>query len=367
MSTDVYGHKTSFRQSGNTWGSSLSLRLSWFTSLILNGQYIDTAWRRGFASEASVTALTTLSKCDVNFRLNAYDRPGFNNRRRDRGMSFGIIVSLMPAKNHTVSAETGMSRNDGYANLNYQWEGGEDSSIRSLGSGISYSKNNTVISGNGAVDTPYVSGDFYVQHNVHGNTNMAGGNMSQVLVVGGGRVLSVNGNHSRSIESAVIVDVDSDDKNARIFASGNIVESRLLPGRNIVPVEIWKKNHIHFTTQGGESVQIFPERQSVQMNRGSVQYVKVKAVKTFTLVGMLLDEQGQVIKNRYVKSDISSSMINAEGVLTLDSAIANRMLTVRAEDGQSALQCQLPSEMDKNKRVQFISAIRCQVLSTGEN
>lgn len=367
ISTDVYGHKTAFRQTGNTWGGSLSLRLSWFTSVILNGQYIDTAWRRGLATEASVTALTTLSGCDVNFRLNSYDRPGFNNHRRDRGISFGVIVSRMLEKNHTVSGEAGMNRNDGYANLNYQWEGGEDSRIRSLGSSVSYSKNNLVISGNGAADTPYLSGDFYAQHNVHCNTNTAGGNMSQVLVVGGGKVASVNGNHSRSMESAVIVDVDSDDKDARIFASGNIIESRLLPGRNIVPVEIWKKNQIHFTTQGGESVQISPERQSMQMNRGSVQYVKVKALKTFTLVGMLLDERGQVLKNRYVKSGISSGMINADGVLTLDSAIANRMLTVRAEDGQRALQCPLPSSMDQNKRVQFISAVRCQAVSTGEN
>lgn len=364
--TDIYGHRTTSRQQGDTWGSSLSLRLPWSTSLIVNGQYMDTAWRRGFGADISVTTLATLSGHDMNFRVSAYDRPGFNDNRRDQGVSFGVSISLAPAARHTLSTETGMNQNQGYSSLNYQWQPGDDSHIRSLGGGVSYSQQNTVISGNASVDTPYVSGDGYVQHNTLGNTNTAGGNLSQVLVMGGGRVASVNGNNSRSMESALIVDVDSDDETANVMASGQMAETRLKAGRNIVPAELWKKDTVQFTASGGESVQVFPPFDSVQMRRGSVKYIKVKAVKTFTVVGMLQDAHGNVLKNRYVRSDVSGGVINAEGVLTLDSGTANQKLTVRAENGQPSMLCALPSGMDRNKKVQFISTIKCRTTGQGE-
>lgn len=364
--TDVYGHRTTSRQQGDTWGSSLALRLPGSTSLIVNGQYMDTAWRSGFGADMSVTTLATLSGRDMNFRVSAYDRPGFNAGRRDYGVTFGISISLAPAARHTLSAETGMNQNQGYSSLNYQWQPGDDSSIRSLGGGVSYSPQNTVISGNASVDTPYVSGDGYVQHNTRGSTNTAGGNLSQVLVMGGGRVASVNGNNSRSMESALIVDVDSDDETANVLASGQMAETQLKAGRNIVPAELWKKSTVQFTARGGESVQVFPPASSVQMRRGSVKYISVKAVKTFTVVGGLQDENGNVLKNRYVSSDVSGGVINAEGVLTLDSGTANRKLRVRAENGQPAMQCALPAGMDKDKKVQFVSTVTCRADGSGE-
>lgn len=365
--TDIYGRRTASRQQGDTWGSSLSLRLPWSTSLIVNGQYMDTVWRSGFGADVSVTTLATLSGRDMNFRVSAYDRPGFNNNSRDQGGAFGVSISLAPAARHIVSAETGMNQNQGYSSLSYQWQPGDDSRIRSLGGGVSYSPQNTVISGNASVDTQYISGDGYLQHNSQGNTNTAGGNLSQVLVMGGGKVASVNGNSSRSMESALIVDVDSDDGTTGIQASGSRVETRLRPGRNIVPAKLWEKDTVQFSASGGEGVQVFPPRESMQMRRGSVKYINVKAVRTFTIVGMLQDDHGNVLKNRYVKSDVSGGLINAEGVLTLDSGVANGTLIVREEDGLPTMQCELPSGMDKDKKVQFVSAITCRAASAGEN
>ena len=361
--SDVYGHRTRSRQMGSTWGSSLSLRLPWSTSLILNGQKMDTAWRKGFGADISLTTLATLSGRDMNLRLSAYDRPGFNHNNRDRGLSVGVSFSLYPSARHAVSAETGMNQNQGYSSLNYQWQPGDDGYIRTLGGGVSYSPDSTVISGNGTIDTPYISGDVYAQHDTRGSTNTAGGNLSQVLLLGGGEIASANGNSSRSMESALIIDVESDDKDARIIASGDMAENTLSVGRNIIPTELWKKSNVQFSAGGGDNITVFPERQSVQMNRGSVKYVKLKAVKSFSLVGMLKDNRGQVLKNRYVSSDVSGGMVNAEGVLTLDSGINNGRLNIRAENGLPALQCTLPidTSWDKNKKVQFIDDIQCDV------
>lgn len=68
-----------------------------------------------------------------------------------------------------------------------------------------------------------------------------------------------------------------------------------------------------------------------------------------------------------MSSDVSGGIINAEGVLTLDSGVTNRMLSIRAEKGQPALQCELPAGMDKTKKVQFISTVTCRAAGTGES
>ncbi|SUC20508.1 Uncharacterised protein [Proteus mirabilis] len=49
----------------------------------------------------------------------------------------------------------------------------------------------------------------------------------------------------------------------------------------------------------------------------------------------------------------SSGIINAEGVLTLDSGINNQKLTVLGNSQSPALSCQLPDVLSPGKDVQF--------------
>ncbi|MCU6345970.1 TcfC E-set like domain-containing protein [Enterobacter quasiroggenkampii] len=366
--TDVYGQQTRSRQQGDTWGSSLSMRLPWSTSLTLNGQYIDTPWRQGFGTDVSTTTLGSLAGRNMNFRVSAWDRPGFSNGPRDHGVSLGLSLSLAPSSQHTVSAETGMNQSHGYSSLSYQYQPGDNSTLRTAGGGVSYSAKNTVLNASAAVDTPFVSADGWVQHHTQGGSNTAGGNLSQVLMLGGGKVASASGNTSRGMSSALIVDVESDDDDIGVQASGRLSETRLQPGRNVVPAEQWKRDVIQFSATGGDSVKVFPEQQSVQLNKGSVQYVKVQAVKTYSLIGTLLDERGELLRNRYVESDVDGAVINAEGVLTIETGRKNRTLKLRAEDNGPALTCSLPAadEAALNKGVRFVSALKCRAANTGE-
>lgn len=365
--TDLYGHSTRLRQRGDSWGGSMSLRLPWSTSLTLNGQYMDTEWRTGFGADAAVTMQAILEGNDVNFRLSAYDRPGFNHDRRDYGISFGVSLSLGSSAHHIVSAETGMNQRRTYTSLNYQWQPGDGSEIRTLGTGVSYNPYNTVINGNAAVDMPNISGETYIQHNMQENISTLGGNLSQVLVMGGGHVTSVNGNSSRGMESAIIVNVDSGDPAARIVASGSMAETALKPGYNVIPAELWKKSIVQFSASGGDSIQVFPSRDSLQMGRGSVKLINVKAVRTFTLVGRLQDSHGNVIVNRSVSSDVSGGVVNTEGIVTLDASVDTHTLHIRAENGFPSMRCKLPEGLDKNQKVHFIGKIKCDLSRSGEN
>ncbi|MCY0771396.1 TcfC E-set like domain-containing protein [Enterobacter cloacae complex sp. 2022EL-00788] len=364
--TDVYGHQTRNRQQGDVWGSSLSLRLPWSTSLTVNGQYIDTPWRKGFSTDISTTTLGSLAGRNMNFRVSGWDRPGYGNKRRDNGVSLGLSLSLAPSSQHAVSAETGMNQNRGYSSLSYQYQPEDESVLRTMGGSVSYSSRNTVLSANASVDTQFASGDGWVQHNTQGSTNTAGGNLSQVLMLGGGKMASASGSTTRGMSSALIVDVESDDDDIVIQASGKISEIRLTPGRNVVPAEQWKRDLIQFSATGGDSVKVFPEQKSIQLNKGSVQYVKVNAIKTYSLIGTLQDEQGKLLKNRFVESDVSGSVINAEGVLTLETGRNNRILKMRAEDGKPALACVLPAtEGLQANSVQFVDSLKCSVEHRG--
>lgn len=358
--TDVYGQQTRYSQKGDTWGSTLSLRLPWSTSLTVSGQYIDTTLRQGFGADVSTTTVGSLAGRSVNFRISGWERPGFNNGRRDHGVSLGLSMSLAPSSRHTVSAEMGMNQNYGYSSLSYQHQPDGNSALRTAGGGVSYSAKNTVLNANASVDTPFASADGWVQHHTQGSTNTAGGNLSQVLMLGGGKVASASANISRGISSALIVDVESEDDDIGIQASGKLSETLLKLGRNVVPAELWRKDVIQFTSTGDDSLKIFPEQQSVQLNKGSVQYIKVKAVKTITLIGTLLDEQGNLIKNRYVESDVGGAVINAEGVLTLEMGRENKMLILRAEGEKPVLTCNLSGGDDAGKdSIRFVNALKC--------
>lgn len=353
------------RQREDSWGTSVALRLPWSTSLTLNGQYTDSAWRQGFGGDVSATTLGNMSGRNINFRISGWERPGGTHARRDRGLSLAVSLSLEPAARHLVSAQTGMTQRLGFSSLNYQWQPGDDSALRTLGAGVSYSPQNTVISANTSLETPFVSANGWVQHNTRDSSQTAGGNLSQILVAGGGEIAAVSGSGSRSMASALIVDVESDN-DVDILAAGSMAETRLLPGKNVIAAEQWKKNNIQFTARGGDSVRVFPAQQSVQLNRGSVQYVKVQAVKTYTLIATLLDENGEMMTNRQVSSDVAGSVINAEGVLTLEVGVKNRRLSVRKEYEKPALVCLLPPvDAATAKDISFISAISCNTLPSG--
>ncbi|WP_423060773.1 TcfC E-set like domain-containing protein [Citrobacter portucalensis] len=357
-------NKTLTPKRSDIWGSTLSLRLPHTTSLILNTHWMDTPWRQGLGTDISITTVALFYSREINVRMSAFDRPGNKDSSRDRGIAFGVSLSLSPAANHIFSAETGVNQNQGYSSLNYQMRR-DNSSIDTLGMGISYSPQNTVISGNASFDTPHIGGDGYWQHNTHDQVNIFGGNLNQLLVIGGGEIASVSGNSSRSVESAIIVDIDADNNTENIIASGDMTERRLYPGRNIVPAELWRKSSIQFSTSNGDSVMVYPQRQNFQMSRGSVEYMKVKAVRTYTLIGRLYNEQGEMLKNRYVNSEISSGLINPEGVLTIDVAASEKRLTINAGNTQPAVQCDLPSTMIGDKKVYFIPEIHCRNKESG--
>lgn len=358
-SNQSYRSTESSQQVGNTWGASLFTQLPWSSSLTLNGQYMKNPSREGFGIDAALTTKAILANRDVNFRVSAYERPGINQKNREQGLTLGVSLSLMPSARHTLSVDAGINDSNSYSSVNYQWHPQNEEAFRWLGVGISQSGGNTLINGNGSLDNLALSGDAYVQHYVQDKSTTAGINLSQTLLLGEGKLAASSGERGLGMDSAFIVDLESDDPDMQIFASGSLSETKLFQGRNVIPVDVWKNESIQFYSMGTHNGKIFPEHESMQMNRGSVKYLKLKAIKTTVLVGMLQDNRGQMLKHRQVTSDISSGVINAEGVLTLDVGINNRRLTVLGDGQLPVLSCQLPDALSPEKAVQFFPIIHC--------
>ncbi len=354
-----YRSTESSQQVGNTWGASLFTQLPWSSSLTLNGQYMKNPSREGFGIDAALATKAILANRDVNFRVSAYDRPGFNQKNREQGVTFGVSMSLMPTARHALSVDAGINDSNSYSSINYQWQPQDEGALRWLQAGISQSGGNTLMNGNGALESRALSGDAYVQHYVQDNSTTVGINLSQTLLLGDGKFAASSGERGLGMDSAVIVDLESDDPDMQIVASDSVSETKLFHGRNVIPTDVWKNESIQFYSMGGHNGKVFPEYESMQMNRGSVKYLKLKAIKTTVLVGMLQDNRGQMLRHRQVISDISSGVINAEGVLTLDTGINNQKLTVLADGQLPALSCQLPDALSSEKAVQFFPVIRC--------
>ncbi|WP_424679877.1 hypothetical protein, partial [Escherichia coli] len=75
---------------------------------------------------------------------------------------------------HTLSVDAGINDSNSYSSLNYQWQPQDEGAVRWLGAGISQSSENTLISGNGALESRTLSGDAYVQHYVQDKSTTTG-------------------------------------------------------------------------------------------------------------------------------------------------------------------------------------------------
>ncbi|WP_272662746.1 Wzz/FepE/Etk N-terminal domain-containing protein [Providencia sp. PROV111] len=63
--------------------------------------------------------------------------------------------------------------------------------------------------------------------------------------------------------------LESDNSDLNIMASDSLTETKLYPGRNVIPAALWKKETIQFYSAGNSNAKVFPESEYVQMNRGS--------------------------------------------------------------------------------------------------
>ena len=351
---------------GETSNSSLALnhRISRKNSLSARVSH-STGNVEGVGMDLGWTQRTELFGSDANWRLSLFDRPGSysSGEARNRGIDLSINMALGgPGQQISGSIGSRTARDGGRDN------NGSIGYRKDLQNHILQSVSVTALTDTYGVGlsslanfrTDWVNGDGFVQRSSY-NGNFTGGvNLDSSVIVGGQQLVMTSQHQGRG--AGMIVDVESDIADVTLRAddlSGG--SSALRPGRNFIPLTAYRNSSVGFDFEGNHvpAANIEPSRARYHLNKGGVEYRKVRVMKTVTILGRLLDPQGQPLKGHHVINHASRGVSEVDGFFSMEMHAGSPTLEVRYAD---QLLCQFRLDPDQHRsenNVLMIGDLRC--------
>jgi hypothetical protein len=334
--------------------SSVSGRLSYSEGNV-QGSGVDLGW----------TQRGKLGGSDANWRLSVFDRPGTASTadRRNRGVDLSVNVALGgPGEYWSGSVGTRTARDgsrDNNASVTYRRDL-QDHLLQSVSATAMTDTYGMGMSGLAVFDTESLYGDGFIQRSSY-NDNLSGGlNLSSTVAVGGQKVAFSGLPQSRGAGMIVDVETDLDDISLRAddLTGGS---ATLRPGRNFVPITAYKNSMVTFDFEGVHppAASIEPTRTRYHMNKGGVEYRRISVMKSVTVLGRLLDGQGEPLKGHHVINHASRGVSEVDGFFSMEMNAGSPTLEVRYG---SELLCQFRLDPDNASRegdVLMIGDLRC--------
>jgi hypothetical protein len=178
--------------------------------------------------------------------------------------------------------------------------------------------------------TDAINGDGFVQRSSF-NGNFTGGvNLDSTVVVGGQRMALTSQHQGRG--AGMIVDIESDIDGIALRADDlNGGSVALRPGRNFIPLTAYRNSSVSFDFEGNHvpAASIEPSRTRYHLNKGGVEYRQVRVMKTLTVLGRLLDAQGQPLKGHHVINHASRGVTEVDGFFSMEMNAGSPTLEVR--------------------------------------
>ncbi|MBV4456862.1 CS1-pili formation C-terminal domain-containing protein [Pseudomonas sp. COR58] len=351
---------------GQTSNTSLALshRIDRRNSLSARVSHSD-GNTEGVGADLGWTQRTTLFGSDANWRLSLFDRPGSysSGDARNRGVDLSLNVAL-GGQGQQVSGSIGSrtardGSRDTNASLGYRkdWQDHVLQSVSVTALTDTYGVGLASLANFG---TDTVNGDGFVQRSSY-NGNFTGGlNLDSTLVVGA-RHMTLTRQH-QGLGAGMIVDVESDIDGIALRAddlSGG--SAALRPGRNFIPLTAYRNSSVSFDFEGNHvpAATIEPSRTRYHLNKGGVEYRKVRVMKTLTVLGRLLDPQGRPLKGHHVINHASRGVSEVDGFFSMEMNAGSPTLEVRHAD---RLLCQFRLDIDSHRSendVLMIGDLRC--------
>ncbi|MFY0731588.1 CS1-pili formation C-terminal domain-containing protein [Pseudomonas sp. NFX15] len=351
---------------GQTSNSSLALnhRISRKSSLNVRVSHSE-GNVEGVGADLGWTQRTVLFGSDANWRLSLFDRPGSysSGDARNRGVDLSINLSLgRPGQQISGSIGSRTAR-DGSRDNNGSFGFRQDLQDHVLQSVSVTALTDTYgvgLSSLANFRTDTLNGDGFIQRSSFNNNFTGGLNLDSSLVVGAQRMALTSQHQGRG--AGMIVDVESDIDGIALRAddlSGG--SAALHPGRNFIPLTAYKNSSVSFDFEGNDvpAASIEPARTRYHLNKGGVEYRKVRVMKTLTVLGRLLDPQGQPLKGHHVINHASRGVSEADGFFSMEMNAGSPTLEVRHAD---QLLCQFRLDVDKHRsenNVLMIGDLRC--------
>ncbi|WPO98211.1 CS1-pili formation C-terminal domain-containing protein [Pseudomonas sp. HR96] len=275
---------------------------------------------------------------DSSWRLSVFDRPATvsSGLERNRGVDLSLNMALgEPRQRFTASVGSRTSRdgsNDRNASLGYHQDV-EAGPVKSLSAGLQADTYGVGMTGSARFEAPLGNGELMVQRSSYNNALTGNLNLNNHLVVGAG-ALAFTGQHVGK-EAGLIIDVESDIDGLELRADDfSGMGGVLRPGRNVLPISAYRDASVQFDFQGthAPAASIQPARARYHLNKGGVAYQQVRVMKTVTVLGRLLDEQGLPLKGHHVINHASRGVTEVDGFFSMELSASTPTLEVLRND-----------------------------------
>ncbi|MGY2289328.1 CS1-pili formation C-terminal domain-containing protein [Pseudomonas sp. SDO528_S397] len=334
--------------------SSINSRLA-YSQGNLQGWGLDLGW----------SERTSLLGNDANWRLSVFDRPATASTgdKRNRGVDLSVSIALgAPGEQWSASLGTRTARDgrrDNNGSLTYQ-RSLEGHALQSVSGTLIADTYGVGLSGRTSFQTDHLYGDAFAQRSSFNDQLTGGLNLSSTVAVGGQK-MALSSQHQGS-GAGMIIDVETDLDAITLRAddlSGG--STRLRPGRNFVPITAYRNSTLAFDFDGNHppAANIQPARSNYHLNKGGVDYRKISVMRTVTVLGRLLDEQGNPLKGHHVINHASRGVSEVDGFFSMEMNTGAPTLEVRYAN---QLLCQFrldPNTARQERDVLLIGDLRC--------
>ncbi|MBW3503605.1 TcfC E-set like domain-containing protein [Pseudomonas sp. NKUCC02_KPG] len=351
---------------GQTSSSSVSVNHRVDAKSNLNARLTHSdGYTKGYGLDLGWSQSTHLFGSDGNWRLSVFDRPGSlgTGNQRNRGIDLSVSLALGgPGEQWSASLGSRTSRDgarDNNASLTYRKDL-KDHTLQSVSATATTDTYGVGLSGRASFQTNVLTGDSFLQRSSYNGKLSGGLNLDSTVALSGSKMVMTNQPNGQG--AGMIVDVESDIADIALRADDLSGGSTILrPGRNFIPITAYKSSSVSFDFQGTDvpAASIQPQRTRYHLNKGGVDYRTIKVVNTVTVLGRLIDPQGNPLKGHHIINHASRGVTEVDGFFSMEMNASTPTLEVRKGE---ALLCQFRIDMNKTSvqnNVMEIGDLRC--------
>lgn len=350
--------------------ATLNHRLGNGDSLSLRGTHYSR--ESGVGADATWRTRVKIKDTPVTLSLNAYDRPyKQGEQKRNRGANLNLSFAL-GKENRSISASLG-SRNDNkgerelFASASVS-QSFEEGMFKDLSAGVTGDRHGVSTNFFTRFEDRYASGTAYANHSSQGKALSGGLNMNNTLAVGGGKVSVSHSPDAYGDKTGIIVDVESDDPNVRLRTRDSQGgSSTLRAGRNFIPTTAYKAGNLQIDFDGSDAppLKIWPADLPYHLNKGGVAHGKVRVMKTLTLIGRVLNNDGSPLSGAKLVNHAGQGIAENDGFFVMDMHEHTPELVIHSRDKEL---CSVKFNLQDYKRENdtlMIGDLSCKRKTTG--
>ena len=351
---------------GQTSSSSLALNQRISRTSSLNARVAHSEGNsEGVSLDLGWTQRTELFGNDASWRLSLFDRPGTysSGDARSRGVDLSVNLAL-GTPGHQLSASIGSRTardggRDNNASIGYRkdWQ---DHVLQSVSVTALTDTYGIGLNSLANFKTDAVAGDGFLQRSSYNGNYTGGLNLDSTVAVGAQQIVMTSQHQGEG--AGMIIDVESDIDGIALRADDMSGGSAVLkPGRNFVPITAYKNSSVSFDFDGNHvpAANIAPQRTSYHINKGGVEYRKISVMRTVTVLGRLVNAQGQPLKGHHIINHASRGVSEVDGFFSMEMNAGSPTLQVRRAD---QLLCQFRLDAGQHRLendVLMIGDLRC--------